>query len=398
MRSATREALGSLAEQRQAELQRLKSQFLASLNHEIRTPLTGILGMADLLLETDLDDAQREYVVTARICAEELLGLLDSALEYSALASGTLAIEEAEFNLPELLEGLLAQNRIKAHAKGLKLLASLDRMPVVVIGDALRLRQILAQLLSNAIKFTENGEVELSARVEPAGPDSCLLRVSVRDTGVGIAPEQIGRLFECFGQLESGLGRRHSGLGLGLATVWQLLRLLGGDISVESQPGKGSVFSVHLPLRVVRDIAETPAERAGAAQPAPSGKRILLVEDDTVAQRIVAHMLGRAGFHVEAVGSGEAAIAVAAGSRYDLILMDLQMPGKDGLETTAEIRQLPGYQAVPIIALTAHTTEEYRAFTREQGLQGFLSKPVRADELLAVVGQHLKDSGGGAGD
>jgi len=141
-----------------------------------------------------------------------------------------------------------------------------------------------------------------------------------------------------------------------------------------------------------------PAERAGAAQPAPSGKRILLVEDDTVAQRIVAHMLGRAGFHVEAVGSGEAAIAVAAGSRYDLILMDLQMPGKDGLETTAEIRQLPGYQAVPIIALTAHTTEEYRAFTREQGLQGFLSKPVRADELLAVVGQHLKDSGGGAGD
>lgn len=385
--------MGEGADPRQAELQRLKNHFLASLNHEIRTPLTGILGMADLLMETELDDTQREYVVTARMCAEELLGLLDSALEYSALASGTLPIEEAEFNLPELLESLLAQNRIKAHAKGLKLRASLNGLPVVVIGDALRLRQIIAQLLSNAIKFTPAGEVELRADAERLEQERCLLRVWVRDTGVGIPAERIERLFESFGQLENGLVRRHAGLGLGLATVRQLLHLMGGDISVESEPGRGSVFAIRLPLRVVRGVVEQAPEQVPIAQGAPSGRRILLVEDDAVAQRIVAHMLGRAGLQVDAVGSGEAAIAVASTAHYDLILMDLQMPGKDGLETAAEIRQLPAYQGVPIIALTAHTTEEYRAFSREQGLQGFLTKPVRADELLAVVSQHLKDAG-----
>ncbi len=373
----------------QAEMRRLKSHFLASLNHEIRTPLTGILGMTDLLLETPLDDLQREYVMTTRICAEELLALLDAALEYSALSSGALVLEEAEFNLPELLESVLDQHRIKAHAKGLKLVAHLDSLPAVAVGDAVRIRQIVGQLLSNAVKFTPAGEVELRAEVERSEGDRILLALAIRDTGIGIAAQDLPRLFELFGPLEGGPGRRHQGLGLGLATVHRLLDLMGGEIRVQSEPGRGSLFALRIPLRVAAGSRETPRRQIDREEPGQDHRRILLVEDDPVAQRIVSHILERAGYQADAVGSGDAAVAVAATRPYDLILMDLQMPGKDGIETTAEIRRLPGYRAVPVIALTAHTGDEFRSFVREQGLQGFLSKPVRADELLATVRHHL---------
>ncbi|MCS7315653.1 MAG: response regulator [Bryobacteraceae bacterium] len=370
-------------------MRRLKSHFLANLNHEIRTPLTGILGMTDLLLETPLDDVQREYVMTTRICAEELLALLDAALEYSALSSGALLLEEAEFNLPELLEGVLDQHRIKAHAKGLKLVAHLESLPTAAIGDAVRIRQIVSQLLSNAVKFTPAGEVELGAKVESGEGDRIVLVMTIRDTGVGIAPEDLSRLFESFATLELAPGRRHSGLGLGLATVHRLLELMGGEIRVQSEPGRGSLFALRIPLRVPAGSRPPEPARAVHADPKHEQRRILLVEDDPVAQRIVGHILERAGYQADAVGSGDAAVAVAAARPYHLILMDLQMPGKDGIETTAEIRRLPGYASVPVIAFTAHTGEEFRAFAREQGLQGFLSKPVRSEELLAVVRQHL---------
>lgn len=380
---------GDSARQWQAEMRRLKSHFLAGLNHEIRTPLTGILGMTDLLLETPLDDLQREYVMTTRICAEELLALLDAALEYSALSSGALVIEEAEFNLPELLEGVLDQHRIKAHAKGLKLTANLDSLPTVAIGDVVRIRQIVSQLLGNAVKFTPAGEVELRAGAERDQGERIVLALTIRDTGVGIAPEDLPRLFESFAPLESGPGRRYSGLGLGLATVQRLLELMGGEIRVQSEPGRGSLFALRIPLRVAGGGRETQPAPPASDPARPNHRRILLVEDDPVAQRIVGHILERAGYQADAVGSGDAAIAVAAARPYQLILMDLQMPGKDGIETTLEIRKLPGYSGIPVIALTAHTGEQFRSFVREQGLQGFLSKPVRAEELLAAVRQHL---------
>lgn len=372
------------------ELQRLKSQFLASLNHEIRTPLSGILGMIDLLLETNLDDLQREYLATTRVCAEDLLELLNSALEFSALSAGGLPLEESEFNLLEVLRGVVDQNRVKAQAKGLRLIADFNgNLPAAVIGDALRLRQILCQLLGNAIKFTTAGEVELKASAKWLPDSRCMLMISVRDTGIGISPEQFKFLFQSFRQLESGLGRRFPGLGLGLALAQQLVRLMHGEITAESEPGKGSVFSFAIPLRVSRELAAAPTRDFGAAEQTVAEKRILLVEDDIVARRIVAHMLARGRYGVDSVGSGDAAIAAAAGRRYDLILMDLQMPGMDGVETAAAIRALPDYSGVPIIALTAHTTEEYRAYCRERGLQGFLTKPVRSEELLAALAQHL---------
>jgi len=388
----TSHLLGPDPEEHFEELHRLKSHFLASLNHEIRTPLSGILGMTDLLLETSLDDVQRDYVATTRVCAEDLLELLNSALEFSAISAGELPLEEAEFNLAEVLKSVVDQNQIKAHAKGLRLIARLDEgLPTGVVGDPLRLRQILCQLIVNGIKFTPEGEVEVSASAAPLPDSRCLLKVRIRDTGIGIAPEQFKFLFQSFQQLESGLGRRYPGLGLGLALVYQLVRLMGGAIKAESESGKGSVFSVTIPLRVARELAAPEAPKGLPLPETTEGdqKRILLVEDDMVAQRIVAHMLGRGRHQVDAVANGNAAVAAASGRQYDLILMDLQMPGMDGIETAQVIRSLPHYTNVPIIALTAHTTEEYRTFCREKGLQGFLTKPVRSEELLAAVAQHL---------
>ncbi|MEK7404154.1 MAG: ATP-binding protein [Acidobacteriota bacterium] len=372
------------------ELQRLKSHFLAGLNHEIRTPLSGILGMSDLLLETSLDDLQREYVATARICAEELLELLNSALEFSAVSTGGLTLEDAEFNLDELLKGVVDGGQIKAHARGLRLTANLENLPLAVMGDATRLRHVLAQLIGNAIKFTPRGEIHLSAQTAALPEGRCLLQVSVRDTGIGIPPDQLKHLFESFRQLEGGLGRRFSGLGLGLALVQQLVCLMGGDVTAESQQGRGSLFTITVPLRLAHELAVGGAAKdLRPSEQAEAAARILLVDDDVVAQRIVAHMLARGRFRVDAVPSGEAALAAAGGRRYDLILMDLQMPGMDGIETASLIRQLPAYAAVPIIALTAHTGEEYRAFCREQGFEGFLSKPVRSEELVVAVAQHI---------
>jgi len=381
----------------QTALEQMKRRFLASLNYQIRTPLTGILGMTDLLLETSLDDAQREYVVTARLCAEELLSLLDSALEYSALVGGAPPLEEAEFNLPELLENVCEETRVKAHAKGLKFVAALGALPVVVIGDAVRLRQVLVHLLNNAIKFTPRGEVELRAQAEEEVPERCRVTFVVRDTGVGIPQDRLAHLFDSFSPLDGEPGKPYGGLGVGLPTVYHLLRLMGGEIKVASQVGQGSTFTIHLGMRVVAGARPAPAPRPASQVARAGGKRILVVEDDAVAQRIVAHMLARGKFQADTVGSGEAALAAASVRRYDLILMDLQMPGMDGIQAAEAIRSLPGYANVPIVALTAHTTEEYRVFSRQHGLDGFLSKPVRSEELLAVVKQHLGPAAQGEG-
>ena len=366
------------------ELDRLKGTFLASLNHEIRTPLSGILGMADLLLETNLDAEQLEYVNATRLCAESLFEILNATLEYSALEAGRFSLDESEFRLRDLIESTRAQQALKAEAKGLTIQCSYDPgLPETMIGDAPRLRQLLGHFLANAIKFTHSGGVELRVLRDPRAHD--ILRIEVEDTGIGISADQVGRIFESFRQVESGLSRSYPGLGLGLALARKLASLMQGEISVASTPGEGSTFTLRIPIRT----AEAESEPATAAARVENGPVVLAVEDNAVGLRILKRALERRQVKVDGAVSGLAALEAASQRRYDLVLMDLQMPGMNGLETTAEMRKLPGYDAVPILALTADFSDELRDRCLKQGMQAFLSKPVEAVHLWSVVSRFL---------
>ncbi|HUQ94407.1 MAG TPA: response regulator [Bryobacteraceae bacterium] len=366
------------------DLTNLKVRFLAVLNHEIRTPLSGIMGMTDLLLETGLDDEQREYVSAARACAETLFEVLNATLEYSALSSGRVRIEEAEFHIAEVVGTALAEHQFKADAKGIRLHYTLEpSVPEIVIGDALRVRQTLSHLVSNGIKFTPQGEVEVKVTLSAILDGKARLCFQVRDTGIGVAADQLAHIFDSFRQLDSGLSRNYAGLGLGLALVEKLASVMNGRIWAESSVGHGSSFFVELPFQLTEMHNEfTLSTETAEAAPAA---RILLVEDNEVAQRIFSHVLRRGKYMVECAGSGLDAVRAASRRHYDLILMDLQMPGMDGIEATLTIRHIPGYEKTPIIALTANSAEEHRHMCLKNGMQGFLIKPIPSEELLAAV-------------
>ena len=374
-----------------AEIRHLADEFLTSLNHDIRTPLSGIVGMVDLLLETPLTGEQQEYVETARLCADELLEMLNSALDYAALASGEVTLEKAEFHLAEALEALAAEYRAKAEAKGLTLICQLDEcLPEHVVCDAHRLKQILAPLLSNALKFTHRGRIELLATAKESPFGGLRLVVRVKDTGIGIPKESLDAIFEAFRQLDRGLSRAHSGLGLGLTVAKKLTCAVGGEIRVESQPGAGSMFELTVPIELPEEGRSGGKGRHWeSALPVAGAPRILLVEDNEVARKIITHMLRRAGHQVECAPGGLEGIEAAAERRFDLILMDIQMPEVNGLEATAAIRQLDGYAATPIIAVTANYSDEFRRLCQQAGFQEFLAKPVQAQQLLDAVHRFL---------
>jgi CheY-like chemotaxis protein len=360
------------------ELSTLQGQFLASLNHEIRTPLSGILGMTDLLLETPLSDEQKEYLDSVRLCAENLLDVFNATLEFSALSANRVVADEVEFPIRETLESALTEFVYQAQAKGLRLVRRFeDNLPETGIADASRLRQLLMNILRNAIKFTNEGEIDVTASAARQSDGSVQLSIRVRDTGIGIPEDKLGWIFESFSQVEGGLSRSYNGLGLGLAVSQKLATLLRGEIMVESKPGKGSIFTIRVPLR-------TPAEPQSArgAEPAPL---ILVVDDDSVGQVVATRMLRRRMYQVECASSGLAALEAAAKRKYDIIFMDLQMPGMDGFETAVRIRELPGHASTPIVALTANCSPEYRETCLKRGMQGFLSKPVQSADLIQAV-------------
>jgi CheY-like chemotaxis protein len=369
----------SITDTERAEIDRLKGTFLANLNHEVRTPLSGIMGMTDLLLETALDEEQRDYVSTVRLCAENLFHLLNATLEYSALTAGHLKLDETEFVLSEMVDSALSMEREKAEAKGLKLTATFDAaLPQTIIGDATRIQDLLGHLLDNAIKFTHRGSVDLKLVREGQ-----VLKIEVRDTGIGIAPDRQARIFESFHQVDNGLSRNYPGLGLGLALVQKLLALMGGEIAAESQLDKGSTFTVRLPIRLPAGSREK-AARSSAGAPA-----ILAVEDNPVGLRVLRHALKGRAVDVDTATDGAEAVRAAAARHYDLILMDLQMPHMDGLEATAAVRRLPGYDHVPILALTANYSDEIRQQCQQHGMQDFLSKPVTPPALWSAVSRWL---------
>jgi CheY-like chemotaxis protein len=369
----------SITDTERAEIDRLKGTFLANLNHEVRTPLSGIMGMTDLLLETPLDEEQRDYVATVRLCAENLFHLLNATLEYSALTAGHLKLDETEFVLSEMVDSALSMEREKAEAKALKLTTTLDgALPQTIIGDATRIQDLLGHLLDNAIKFTQRGSVDLKLIREGE-----VLKIEVRDTGIGIAPDRQARIFESFHQVDSGLSRNYPGLGLGLALVQKLLALMGGSIAAESELDKGSTFTVRLPIRL------SAASREKAARASGGAPAILAVEDNPVGLRVLRHALKGRAVDVDTATDGAEAVRAAAARHYDLILMDLQMPQMDGLEATAAVRQLPGYDNVPILALTANYSDEIRQQCQQHGMQDFLSKPVTPPALWSAVSRWL---------
>jgi len=369
------------------ELSDVQGQFLASLNHEIRTPLSGILGMTDLLLETPLTEDQQEYVAATRLCAENLLEIMNVTLEYSALSANRVLVEKTEFPLRQTLEAVVAEFSFKAKSKGLQLVTAVDdALPETASGDALRLKQLLGHLITNAIKFTSKGLVEITANAESNSDSGRRLKIQVRDTGIGIPADQLAAIFESFRQLETGLARGHGGLGLGLAVVQKLAALLEGSVSVTSRVGVGSTFTVDLPLR---QAGESGLRRVDAK---PLRGRVLVVDDNSMAQMVASHALRRQAFEVQCAGDGLHAVDAASRSQFDVILMDLQMPGMDGFETAQRIRNLPGYQATPIIAVTANCSSDYRDRCTTSGMQDFLAKPVRTRDLVQTVEKYLEAS------
>ncbi|MFB3776754.1 MAG: ATP-binding protein [Bryobacteraceae bacterium] len=368
------------------ELAALKNQFLTSFNHEVRTPLTGILGMTDLLLETPLNEEQREYVGTVRECADDLLALFNKTLEFSDLSSGLVVLARHELHLREALRGVVQTYTRSARRKGLALRCSFaDNLPETVVGDEQKLQEILSHLLDNAVKFTERGAILVEAGGEPEG-GRFILSLSVRDTGIGIPPDKLAVVFECFEQLDRGLSRSHKGVGLGLSLVQKLASLMGGGVAAESNPGGGSLFKVVLPLELPADAG---AVRGNAPAVRNGRSRILFVDDNAAARRIVTHILGRAGYRVTCASSGNEGVRLAAREPFGLVMVDLQMPEMDGLATAAAIHALPGHSNTPIVALTANVTDQCRRQCVKAGMRGFIPKPVLAEQLLEAVSEVL---------
>ncbi len=397
--AAELEAENARREVREAELReareqaesasRAKDEFLATITHEIRTPINGVLGMLRVLRDTPLSRDQQSYLRVASGSAESLLLLVNDVLDFSRIEAGKLELERTVFDPAVTAENVAELLRGRCNEKALRLEVRMNELPRAVIGDVARFRQILLNLIGNAVKFTEHGSVRLSGACANRGESRVTLKFTIADTGIGIDAAHLGRLFKPFSQVDASMSRRHGGTGLGLVICRRLAEAMGGALDVQSRVARGSIFTVTLPF----DLPQPPRkpheiDSEAFVAPALSG-RVLVVEDDAINQQVMDLFLKKLNLAPKFAADGEAAITAARNERFDLVLMDCQLPGIDGIEATRRIRRQPAAESLRIIALTANANTHIREDCLSAGMNDFLSKPVQFEMLADVLQRNL---------
>ena len=370
---------------------RAKSLFLANMSHEIRTPMNGIVGMTDILSTTSLTIEQKEYLDLIRLSGENLLAIINDILDFSKIESGKTELDNIEFILSDLISGILKVLKISSDEKGLNMEYSCqDDVPVYLLGDPMRIKQILINLLNNAIKFTANGKITLKISVKEQTQKTALLLFEVIDTGIGISADQQKKLFKAFSQTDNSISRKYGGTGLGLAISANLAKMMNGEIGVKSQAGEGSNFWFTAQLDIPDTITKKEIAPTEIIKPTLQKKlSILLAEDNFINQKVAMFALRDCNCHVDLAENGKKAVDMHLKNSYDIILMDIQMPIMDGMEATKMIRKYeeenPKVHKVNIVALTANALKGEREKMIDLGMDEYLSKPFKPNELLSIL-------------